>query len=546
MRRIEATASPPANLKETTALHAARGEWEPLQAILYASPAAFKTVIVEEASLIHAETGALLPTARIYRQMDVEITAGAELGPLPAGRHADALVPLEVPTSPEADSAAQAGCQRLWVDFFVPYTAGPGRYHGRLSFRLADGSSLLAKFTLDVWDFDMPATPSLHSILGITPEAVSAAHGLPWDPARISLRQAGLLNDYYDLLAEHRVGAERVHTLLPNADGTISMEKVEFSLRKHLLHRHAPATALPIRAEWPFAAPLHADRLRAETCLADYGRLLEKIHQVGRMPVILDHLHHPADEAAYATLREWGAFLNEVEKKHGVKLPLLVTTSPVPASKKLGRLDGVADIWALSAADLWTDMEWPGGGHESAVRRQAGDQLWLATRPQQPPAEWVRRHPEQAGKLHHSHPPVLGPSFPPEAHRVFTWYLAKYGITGLLHEKALAPAPQAGAWAALTGMDTAMIYPATTAQHGRDFPVASIRLKWLREALEDYDYLVLARDLGLADRKRQITETFARSLGDWDANMPALMAARFELARMIEQVLKRRQTAASY
>jgi hypothetical protein len=83
----------------------------------------------------------------------------------------------------------------------------------------------------------------------------------------------------------------------------------------------------------------------------------------------------------------------------------------------------------------------------------------------------------------------------------------------------------------------------TKERHGRDAPVASIRLKWLREGVEDYDYLMLARELGLDEKARQLTETFARGFGDWDDNLPALLEARTTLAGLIEKATVRRQTA---
>ena len=91
--------------------------------------------------------------------------------------------------------------------------------------------------------------------------------------------------------------------------------------------------------------------------------------------------------------------------------------------------------------------------------------------------------------------------------------------------------------------DGFFIYPATQERHGRNAPVASMRLKWLRESADDYDYLILARELGLDEKARQLTETFARGFGDWDDNVPALFEARASLGRLIEQASERRHSA---
>jgi hypothetical protein len=54
---------------------------------------------------------------------------------------------------------------------------------------------------------------------------------------------------------------------------------------------------------------------------------------------------------------------------------------------------------------------------------------------------------------------------------------------------------------------------------------------------------MMAREQGLDEKARQIADSFARALDDWDANPAALLAARLEVARFIETAMRRRQTA---
>jgi hypothetical protein len=69
--------------------------------------------------------------------------------------------------------------------------------------------------------------------------------------------------------------------------------------------------------------------------------------------------------------------------------------------------------------------------------------------------------------------------------------------------------------------------------------VASLRLKWIRDAAEDYDYLTLAKELGLADEARRLTHVFAKGFGDWRNDVEALQLARIELAKRIRTALER-------
>ena len=71
-----------------------------------------------------------------------------------------------------------------------------------------------------------------------------------------------------------------------------------------------------------------------------------------------------------------------------------------------------------------------------------------------------------------------------------------------------------------------LIYPGFRDRIGFDGPVPSIRLKWFREAVEDYAYIQLLRDAGEWPFARQQIQRFARGVGDWDDDTRALYEAR--------------------
>ena len=70
-----------------------------------------------------------------------------------------------------------------------------------------------------------------------------------------------------------------------------------------------------------------------------------------------------------------------------------------------------------------------------------------------------------------------------------------------------------------------------------------MRLKWLREAVEDYDYLMLARQLGLEDDAQRLASSFTKGFGEWDDKPGVLMEARLQLGALIETAQHRKQTA---
>lgn len=549
MTRIPRDGTPPA--AQTHALQAARGEWEALQIVVTATPEQLTKLEVVPSGLAKTDSEALLPAPRVFREHYVSVSASTPMAPLPAGDYADALVPLDMPAPAlKGDGAIN---QPFWVDVFVPYTAAPGDYIGEVRFKLADGNTMIAPYTLKVWDFDLPVVPKLRTSIMTTVRRVSEVHGLEYKDNTPSPAHASLLDAYYDLFAEHRLSVDQIVGSYPDpATGRLDEDKAERALRKHLLHRHCSTIGLPIWPQWPFGDPLGKDRAAAMTYVAQWMKLLAKIRCESRGYVIMGDLDEPNNEAAYANVRRWGEFFNEVEKKHGVRVSLLITEQPTPEKPSWGTLNGAVDIWVPHFSYVWKDMEWAGGRHDIALRRQAGDEVWAYAALVQMPDEWEQQH-GMPKKLEDSFPPVWALDYPPMAHRITGWLFPKHGITGFTYWDTLFAADGVDVWqdagtfktsdGATYNGDGSFIYPATEKQHGRHAPVASIRLKWLRETVEDYDYLMLARQFGLENEAQRLASSFARGFGDWDNNPGLLMDARLHLGGLIETAHHRKQTA---
>lgn len=550
MTRISRDGAPPTT--QTLTLHAARGEWEPLQISVTATPEQLKNVELVVTGIAKHDSNALLPAPQVLREHYVRVSHATPMAPLPPGDYPDALVPLDMPAQERSGTGVVN--QPYWVDVFVPYTAAPGDYTGELRFKFTDGSVAIASYTLHVWDFDLPVVPKLRTSIMTTVRRIAEVHGLEYKDNTPSLAHVGLLNAYYDLLAEHRLSVDQIYGSYPDADtGKLDEDKVERAMRKHLLHRHCSTIGLPIWPEWPFGDPLGKDQVAAMSYVAQWMKLLAKIRCESRGYVIMGDLDEPNDAEGYANVRRWGEFFNEVEHKHGVKVPLLITEQPTPEKPAWGSLNDAVDIWVPHFSEVWKDMEWAGGKHDIAMRRKADEEVWAYAALVQMPDEWERQQ-GMPKKLHSNFPPVWALDYPPMAHRVIGWLLPQHGITGFTYWDTLFAADgvdvwkDAGTFKTPDGVtyngDGSLIYPATEKRHGRHAPVASIRLKWLREAVEDYDYLMLARQLGLEDDARRLAASFARGFGEWDNNSGSLMDARHQLGALIEAAQHRKQTAA--
>ncbi len=535
----------PARPRITPQLQAARGEWEAFQVVLTGAPDELAGARLT-ASVLTGPRGASVPAPRIYREHYVRVSVSSPQTSLPPGDYPDALVPQDFPET--APPPLPWLNQPFWVDVFVPYATPPGRYQGEVQVRLNDATQERVDFTLDVWPFDLPVTPSLRSSFWVSWRRIAEVHGFDRDAGYPEPRLVPILDAYESLLAEHRLSIDQVRLSYPDAaSGRLDVNAVERVLRRHLLHRHAATISLPIFPSWPFDDPLGRDRAAAQRYVADWMKILHRFRCGDRGYIALGDLDEPNNAAAYDLVRKWGAFFNEAEKKHNVRLPLMVTEQPTPDHPKWGSLAGAADIWVPHFSAVYEDMEHPKGKRNIAKRLAAGEEVWTYAALVQLSEQWKARHgfPKTVTE---GHPPVWMIDYPPINHRILPWLMQFHGITGLAYWDLLHYSPDVDPWTdagtfigdgeTFNG-DGFYIYPATLARHGRDLPVASIRLKWLRAAAEDFDYLTLAKRAGLKNKALELTRSFARGFGDWKNDAPALLAARRSLGRLLAAQLSR-------
>jgi len=88
-----------------------------------------------------------------------------------------------------------------------------------------------------------------------------------------------------------------------------------------------------------------------------------------------------------------------------------------------------------------------------------------------------------------------------------------------------------------------LVYPGK--QVGVKGVVASMRLKWLRDGVEDYDYVQILKDLGKADLAMQITRSVGPDWTNWTRDSNAIEAARLKLGETIDQIMNTSPTSAS-
>jgi hypothetical protein len=64
-----------------------------------------------------------------------------------------------------------------------------------------------------------------------------------------------------------------------------------------------------------------------------------------------------------------------------------------------------------------------------------------------------------------------------------------------------------------------------------------MRLKWLRDGVEDYDYIQILKNLGKADLALEIAHSVGPDWTHWTRDPNAIEAARFQLGEAIDQIM---------
>jgi len=128
----------------------------------------------------------------------------------------------------------------------------------------------------------------------------------------------------------------------------------------------------------------------------------------------------------------------------------------------------------------------------------------------------------------------------PVANRIFPWLAWKYGIQGELYYNINeAYAKPTDAWDNLYlfggNGDGTLVYPGRARMIGgkTDIPIESIRLKLIREGLEDYEYLVLLSKHDGAAAVSDLVNRFVTNAYTYDSHSEKIYTLRRQIAERI-------------
>ncbi len=515
-------------------LAAARNEWESFQVFVRSDSAAPAGVRLEPDDLAGPD-GAVLraDNARLFREHQLHLKDGTfrneEFTP---GWYPDPLIPHRNPVTNEPLTGArfvampfdlpEGETHGFWVDVHVPPDTPPGEYRG--TYRLiAEGQKPTAiPVSLTVWDITLPRVSAMKTSLGSPAHRMRGYYRRPaaagieeepddWDAVELQCAE---------LLSQHRINATPpLGSLDPEelADGSfrISAEKVS-AFREFVDRFHVNACSVPHPRRW--IKDPEEERRKLHAWLAAFDRAIEEIAR----PEVTFYIYlrdEPNDPEAYNYVRLWGRAIREATSK----VQVMVVEQTWPQEDRWGDLYGAVDIWC-PLFSLFRPKS-------AAARQKLGEEIWTYT-----------------ALCQRARTPWWHTDYPLLNYRVPSWIAWSYDIRGLLYwggmsywqgvddpwtdPKTLDRRSGArGASGALFNGEGVLVYPARAV--GYEGIAPSMRLKALRDGIEDYDLLVLAAQSGKDAESRRVVAELVRSWFDWDPDPAAYDAARERLARLV-------------
>ncbi len=557
-----------------------RNEWTAFQVVVSADGAPLTNVDATMSDLA-GPAGAVIPGTSVerFREYFVDLTShqsycdvifNPDCADHPEyirqpGWYPDPLIPFRDPYS---DAHGPVGApfdvavgtpQVIFADLQVPTGIPAGAYTGAFTVTGAAGTLATLPVSLVVYDVDLPSKRSISTAFNFSVSELPNFHGGP-DGGDAATRDRVFRN--YDLeIHKHRIDFSRTG---PRID-------FQFGADGHLV----PPDYTAYDAYWRprVDGSWYSDgagvrrwdlgMLKPGSGLSGWtdAQLAEVAQDLGghlKDTGFLDHVYmYGSDEPWLPNHRadgSYAAIVADVARLHAATDLFngkVMTTSPW-----VQEMDAAVDIWcpdtAMYGASFWPAGTWPEADKYRELRA-AGREVWFYV-------------------CNQNYPPLLGydvdspVGYEP---RLVKWGAWHEGATGFLYWRmtywmepdpwdVLADVPGFGATLARNG-DGILVYPGdhdgTLGQDPpppwapMDGPLPSLRLKQIRDGLEDWELFRMATDLGGEAFTRKQVERAYRNFGDpldddfdpanrpWTLDDAVLLDARQQIALKVQYLL---------
>ncbi|MCX6624260.1 MAG: DUF4091 domain-containing protein [Acidobacteria bacterium] len=520
-------------------LFAGRNEFEPFQIVLRANTRDLSGVDIAFSNFRSAEGAEISRNnVTVYLEAFVNLTrpSSIEGG---EGLWPDPLIPRVDRYLGEARNAfpftlLRGRNQPLWVEIFVPVAARPGRYSGSAHISLGRTVQFSVPINLTVWRFALPSTSTLRSSFGLSGINVLKQHRGRYT----NDTELHALTELYTRAALlHRIsthGGSMQPPAFSHRDGRMQLDwrKYDAEVGPFLdgvaipegepLHG-ARATSVEIRSPKVFET-----EEQEKSYWTEWTRHFQAKGWGDRLFLYL--WDEPAGRDFPAVLRR-----GRVSVRATPRLRNLVT---VPFTRKL---EEVVQIWVPLVNCLEVKPGYADFCDETppfavyARQTQPGKGLWF-----------------YQSCASHGCNIVGGPYFtgwpsymidaPGAANRVMQWLAWKFRMEGELYysmNEAYGQGndPWVNVYLFGGNGDGTLFYPGRPARIGgrRDIPIESIRLKLIREGMEDYEYLALLARLKGRKLADQCANRIVKEPYLWESRPEVFLEVRRELGASLDR-----------
>lgn len=398
------------------------------------------------------------------------------------GRLPDALTPLK-----RFDLKAGV-TQPLYVEIETPARAAAGNYTGAIDI-LVDGKEAgRIDVRLRVYGFPLPVTPAMTTAFGLQDEPMAEQEGLTRGTAVYERYR----RSYYEILLQHGLSPYTIPADLNTEEGA-----------RYLNDPRMTSYVIPY-SEDDATQKATLERLKS-------GGWLDK----GFFYVV----DEPVNKEQYAALTRICERLHALEPSARINAPYFRGPDFDEHKTVFDLLTGKLDIWCYNT--FFHDPR------ELALRQAAGDDVWdyVCCGPGKPYANFF----------------VQNDAID---HRILFWQNWKYNTTGLLYWCANywngKDTGTKDPWEDMATIkfinkevfgDGSLLYPGRKARYPG--PLPSLRLKLIRQGLQDYDYIVMAASRAGAKKVRAIVDSQVKSWAEYQKDPVKLEAAKARLAKLI-------------
>ncbi|MGA3201130.1 MAG: glycoside hydrolase domain-containing protein [Bryobacteraceae bacterium] len=530
-------------------LHAGRNEFEPFQIVLRADDADIADIDIEVSDL-RTSRGTKISRNNVtaYLEQFLNITQPSLIGGA-TGLWPDPLIPRIDRYAHERRNAfpfvlRRGRNQPLWVEIFVPEQARPGKYLGWARISRGGKSAVDIPISLTVWAFVLPSTATLKSSFGLSGPALLQQHRGQYtnDDDLYSLTRV-----YAKAALEHRIsihGGSMVPPPYRLVDGRMRLDWQAYDAE---VGPFLDGTAIP-KGE-----PLSGARATSVD-----------LRTPSRFP-------HAEQQAPY-----WAESVRHFRQSGWYdRLFLYLWDEPAPADKPMVLVRGRAALLAdpgirnlvtspftpefKEVVQIWTPLV------NCLVRKPGFDDFCAEA----PPME-VYLHEAEGGKSLWFYQSCAShgcnmqggsyftgwPSYMIDAsgvaNRVMQWLAWKYRIEGELYfsmDEAYGRDKDPWTDVRLFGGngDGTLFYPGRPDRIGglTDIPIESIRLKLIREGMEDYEYLALLAKLGGQKAADKYADRIVKQPYLWESSPEIFLRVRLEMGKALDRLVSLRPESVS-